>query len=190
MLKHLAEKMRVWRNKVTPETTAEIKELVQAADAGVKAQYWEHTHGADSETGAAKAAEKAIVDAGQFADLQTKQMVAKKASVAYLEKEQEIKRTIKLLSDAKKLTGPIDKNASNKYLSGVTERIRKMIQEQAKETEKPKPFEKTPDTYLDEIEARMTGTDPFTKKMKDESNPFLLDSQSGGKPDEKPADKP
>ena len=102
---------------------------MQAADAGVKAQYWEHTHGADSETGAAKAAEKAIIDAGQFADLQTKQMVAKKASVAYLEKEQEIKRTIKLLSDAKKLTGPIDKNAPNKYLSGVTERIRKMIQE-------------------------------------------------------------
>ena len=52
MLKHLSEKMRVWRNKVTPETTAEIKELLQAADAGVKAQYWELTKGADSETGA------------------------------------------------------------------------------------------------------------------------------------------
>ena len=91
-----------------------------------------------------------------------------------------------MLSDAKKLTGPIDKNAPNKYLSGVTERMRKMIQDQAKETEKPKPFEKTPDTYLDEIEARMTGTNPFTKNMKDESNPFLLD----GKADEKPADKP
>ena len=129
MLKHLAEKMRVWRNKVTPETTAEIKELLQAADAGVKAQYWELTHGADSETGAAKAAEKAIVDAGQFADLQTKQMVAKKASVAYLEKEKELKKTIKMLTDAKKLTGPIDKNSPNKYLSGVTERMRKMIQE-------------------------------------------------------------
>ena len=56
-------------------------------------------------------------------------MVAKKASVAYLEKEKELKKTIKMLTDAKKLTGPIDKNSPNKYLSGVTERMRKMIQE-------------------------------------------------------------
>ena len=34
----------------------------------------------------------------------------------------------------------------------------------------------------------MTGTDPFTKKMKDEYNPFQLDGDDN--PDEKPADKP
>lgn len=58
--------------------------MLEAADAAMKAQYWDMTQGMDVETGAEKAAEKAIASAGKFADDLTKQTLAKKAAQMYI----------------------------------------------------------------------------------------------------------
>lgn len=84
MIKNLAEKLRLWKSNGTWESRDELFEILEAADAAIKAQYWEMTQGMDPEVGAQKAAEKAIASAGKFADEETKKMMAKKAANMYI----------------------------------------------------------------------------------------------------------
>ena len=100
--------------------------MVQAADAAVKAQYWELTHGADPEKGSKRAAEEAVANVSQFADSQAKEMVAKKASSCYLEKDAEFKKTLKTIEEVKRKVGEPEEGAKNKYFEGC-ERVRKLI---------------------------------------------------------------
>ena len=100
--------------------------MVQAADAVVKAQYRELTHGADPEKGSKRAAEEAVANVSQFADPQAKEMVAKKASSCYLEKDAEFKKTLKTIEEVKRQVGEPEEGSKNKYFEGC-ERVRKLI---------------------------------------------------------------
>jgi hypothetical protein len=71
----------------------------------------------DPETGAQKAAEKAIAVLGKFADQATKSLMAKKAAEMYLKQDGERKKAMNMIDRAITMLGPQEKARPNPYLT-------------------------------------------------------------------------
>lgn len=138
MLKMLTEKLKTWKFRGTWDARRELYEMLEAASAALKAQYFETTQGLDPEAGAEKAAEKAIASLGKFADEQTKHMMAKKAADLYIKQDGERKKAIDMLDRAIKLLGPVEKSRANPYLTKCVQRVRSII-DQSNATKKKVP---------------------------------------------------
>jgi len=117
MLASLGERLHTWKFKGTWEARRDLYEILEASEAALKAQYYQSTQGLDPETGAQRAAEKAIATLGKYADQATKNLMAKKAADMYLKQDGERKKAINMIDRAITLLGPQDKARTNPYLS-------------------------------------------------------------------------
>lgn len=106
LLGSLGEKLHTWKFKGTWEARRDLYEILEASEAALKAQYFMSTQGMDPETGAQKAAEKAIAVLGKFADQATKSLMAKKAAEMYLKQDGERKKAMNMIDRAITMLGP------------------------------------------------------------------------------------
>ena len=94
----------------------------------MKAQYYEATQGNDPETGAQKAAEKAIASLGQYADQEAKVLIAKKTANMYIKQEREKREAIDKLDKAIRMLGNVvKKGGPNRFLTGCVDKVKMAI---------------------------------------------------------------
>ena len=84
LLKTMTDRLRRWRYRGTWDARRELYELLSAASASLKAQYFKSTEGLEPELGAERAAQKAIARMGKSSDPQQRHQMAMKAAEMYI----------------------------------------------------------------------------------------------------------
>merc|ERR1712060_244240 len=175
LLKQLGQRLHMWKFQGTWEARRDLYEILEAADAALRAQYFTSSQGLDPETGAKRAAEKAVASLGKAADQQTKAMMAKKAADLYIKQDGERKKAIEMIDKSLDMLGPQDKTRPNPYLSECVNRVREIIIEASKKPDAPEDPLKACKGRAEEIQQRLTGKAPSFENLRDGTpNPFLI----------------
>ena len=128
MIQMLGDKLRIWRPNGSEENNVELYQILEAADAALKAQQFEASKGMDTESGATAAAEKAIASLVPQADAEAKKLIAKKAAMLYIKQERERKKAIEMLDKAMDMLGEtVQPDEPNPYLTGCVTKVKKAI---------------------------------------------------------------
>lgn len=171
LLKTMTDRLRRWRYKGTWDARRELYELLSAASAALKAQYFRSTNGLDTEAGAEKAAKKAVLRMGKTADAHQRHQMAIRAAEMYMNQDEERKKSILMIDEAIDMLGPIEKVKGNKNIESSVENVKKIIELSKK---KPEQFETDAcNAIIDRAFARLTGKDPYAEQLKNHKNPFL-----------------
>lgn len=116
LLSTLQDRLSQWKYTGTWEARKELYDLLNAASAALKAQYFKSSEGKTPEENAFHAAKMAVHQMGHATTAQ-KHAMAKQAAEMFMKQDAERKREMIMLDEAIKMLGPVEKAKADPNLN-------------------------------------------------------------------------